>query len=74
MHYVRRVARPIVPGGNTYLALSGLSVKIGGSSKPRPLAWASLFRPVGAQAIAWANAYFAPLRLKPAKAASMPGP
>ena len=44
---VRRIAKAIAPWGNTYLALSGLAPKWG-ESKPRPLAWASLFRPFGA--------------------------
>jgi hypothetical protein len=46
---VRRAAKAIVAWGNTYLAPSGLGAKLGGESQPRPLAWASLFRPVGAK-------------------------
>ena len=44
-------ARAIAAGRNTYLALSGLG-EISVPFKPRPLAWALLFRPFGAQGIA----------------------
>jgi len=53
---VRRVAKAIAAWGNTYPALSGLAAKLGDNLNPGRLAWASLFRPFGAESTAlWAE-------------------
>jgi len=80
MRDVRR-ARAIAPGGTPISPFQG-SGGINTPFKPRPLAWASLFRPIGPQETAWGwrldpglqpgLRYFAPLGLKSAKPPSMP--